>query len=119
MYMPQKNDKGSKPLGKHLTIILKEMCKRVKAKYEGIDFKSPDWFRTYKWSLQQQGSFETWLAGYLHRNGEALQELCDRQRQYVNKSWCLKAAKEFTFMYGWSLSDYPSQASQDQTHKTE
>ena len=95
-----------KEFSPHLVIVLKEMCHRVKAKYADIDFKSQDWFRQYKWTIEEQGSFEKWFADYLHKDREARRELCDRP--YVNKSWCLKAAKEFTFMYGWALSDSPS-----------
>jgi hypothetical protein len=97
--------------GPQLTAVLKEMCHRVKADYSAIDFKSADWFRKHSWTLKEQSSFEQWLAGRLLKNRATLRELTDRR--YVNKAWCLKAAKEFTFMYGWSLSDFPTVSSQD------
>jgi len=95
--------KDKKSFGKHLAAILKEMCRRVKAKYPEIDFKSQDWYRKYKWTRDQEHSFEEWMAAYLHGNREARWELLERR--HANKTCCRKAATEFTFMYGWVLSD--------------
>lgn len=90
--------------GKHLASVLKEMCRRVKAKYDDIDFKSSGWFRQYKWTREQEKSFEGWLTDYLYHSREARWELCERGL-YIDKKWCKKVAEEFTFMYGWVLSD--------------
>lgn len=105
-----------KGFGPHLAKILKKMCSIVKADYDTVDFKSEGWFRKYKWSCAQEAAFEKWFAEYVLKNREARKELCNRT--YMNKTWCLKLAKEFTFMYGWSLSDYPAGVSQDPKCKT-
>lgn len=99
------NSTSTETFGKHLSIILKKMCSTVGADYNAIDFKAHDWFRKYKWTCAEEKDFEKWLTDYIYKNKEARLELCDRR--IINKSWCLKVAKEFTFMYGWSLSDYP------------
>lgn len=90
--------------GKHLATILKKMCSCVKADYNEIDFKSSDWFRQHKWSQKQEKLFQNWLAEYLFKNREARKELLEFGT-YSNKTRCRRAAEEFTFMYGWSLSD--------------
>lgn len=107
--------KTSSKFGKHLTVVLKEMCKRVKAKYDSIDFKSTEWYRKHTWSCAQQESFEGWLTDYLYRNRDARMELCERS--YASKALCRKVAKEFNFMYGWILNDYPQEVSQGQKRK--
>ena len=89
---------------RHLAAVLKEMCRRVKAKYGDINFKSQDWFRAHKWTREQEHNFEDWMTDYLYKDRSARHELLELST-YANKTRCRKAAQEFTFMYGWSLSD--------------
>ncbi len=39
----------------HLYVVLRKMCRVVKAPYETINSK-PDWFRSYEWTLNQDCS---------------------------------------------------------------
>jgi hypothetical protein len=77
--------------------ILKEMCRRVKAK--DVDFKKPSWFMEYSWTEKQQDSFEEWLTNFLMANKEARQEIMQWPRK--DKKTCDKVAREFIFNYGW------------------
>jgi len=101
---PERARTDKNGFGTHLAAVLKEMCRRVKAKYAGIDFKSQDWFRAHKWTREQEHSFEDWMTDYLYKDRSARHELLELST-YANKARCRKASQEFTFMYGWSLSD--------------
>jgi hypothetical protein len=65
-----------KEFPKHLTIILKEMCQRVGADFNKIDFKKKDWQETYQWTEKKQEDFKRWLIDYLYKNKEAIKEFC-------------------------------------------
>ena len=43
-----------KKFGKHLTVVLKKMCKMVKADLEKINFKKENWFWDYTWTEKEQ-----------------------------------------------------------------
>lgn len=86
---------------KHTEIILREMCRWVDADYDKIDFKSPNWFWEYEWTESQENEFVKWLADYLYKNIEARFEIMRCARKH--KESCLKAAKEFIWVYGWKI----------------
>lgn len=86
---------------KYLKAILTEMCKRVKAKYDSINFKAESWFSSRSWTEKEQDDFELWLVDYMHKNEEARMELMERPR--ADKRDLKKFAKAFTFFCGWSL----------------
>jgi len=85
-------------LNKHIQIILKEMCKRVKAPYSKIDFKKDDWFMDYKWTEKQENDFAKWLMEYMKTNPEARRQLM----RIDHKDWAGKFANDFIGNYGWS-----------------
>ena len=82
-----------------LQIILKEMCNRVGADSESIDFSSPDWYTKYEWTMQECKQFEDWMADFVYKNAKARREITNYS--YKNKKRAEKVAREFTFMYGW------------------
>jgi hypothetical protein len=86
--------------GKHLEIVLKEMCSRVGANYDYIDFKKEQWFWDYEWTQEQETNFKRWLTDYLCNNKEARKELVLLSS---NKDNILKAATFFVMNYGWKL----------------
>ena len=73
------------------------MCKRVKTRYEDINFKKPNWFHDFQWTQKQEDNFKEWLTNYLKTNKEAREELMQspRLKGYI------KIANEFLFQYGW------------------
>ena len=86
-------------MGEHLTIILKEMCSRVGASYDDVDFKDEEWFLKYEWSDIEENYFIEWLANYLYKNKAAREELL--RFPIKNKNKCIEAANQFSLNYGW------------------
>lgn len=85
--------------GKHLTKILREMCSRVDADYDSMDFKSQDWFTQYTWTEINQNNFKTWMVEYLVKHKDAQDELL---ASYVKTKRIIeKAVDWFVFDYGW------------------
>ena len=84
---------------KYLKKVLKEMCKRVGADYDKIDFKKDDWFSKYEWTEKEQDNFEGWLVGYLQRNKKAREKMMNIPAKAFSK----KIAVNFIFAYGWKL----------------
>lgn len=81
-----------------LKTILNEMCSRVNANPEDIDFKSSDWYLKYTWTEEEQDDFIKWLADFLHTNNKA--------RKLFNiignaKKSCNRGAMFFVSNYGW------------------
>jgi len=85
---------------RYLIRILKEMCKRVSANYDEIDFTKELWFMKYEWSKEEEQSFINWLADYLYKNKEARQVIVFSSYNKTKK-YMKKVAEEFTFNYGW------------------
>lgn len=84
-----------------LVHILKEMCTRVGADYESIDFKKQDWFREYTWNVEDQDNFKEWIVDYVFKHSKARREFLSasiRDKEHIRK-----AADFFIFNYGWSL----------------
>jgi hypothetical protein len=91
----------NKKFGKHLTVVLKEMCKRVKAPYKDIDFQKENWFREYEWTEEQEKDFSNWMTDYLYTNKEARNEI---SYSYIKtKKELKKVADFFIMMYGWKI----------------
>lgn len=87
-----------KNMPKELKTILNEMCSRVNANPEEIDFKSKDWYLKYTWTEEEQDDFIKWLVGFLHTNNNA--------RKLFNiignsKKSCKHGAISFNLYYGW------------------
>jgi len=86
-------------MNKYLKEILIEMCKRVNAKYEDIDFKKEQWFLEYEWTNEEETSFINWLVDYMKQNKEARDTLMMFPRN--NKRDLERFANSFIFNYGW------------------
>ena len=86
-------------MNKYLKEILIEMCKRVNAKYEDIDFKKEQWFLEYEWTNEEEASFINWLVDYMKQNKEVRDTLMMFPRN--NKRDLERFANSFIFNYGW------------------
>ena len=95
--MKTTKEKTSNP---YIVYILKEMCKRVDANYDEIDFKKDLWFMEYEWSKKEEQSFVDWLADYLYNNKEARQNIvcsyCNKTKKNMRN-----VAEEFNWQFGW------------------
>lgn len=83
--------------------VLKEMCKRVGADYNSIDFKAERWFMEYTWTPEQQKDFEKWLVNYLYTSAKRRREFCSVNLKA--KKYLRKVATAFTFNHGWSFPE--------------
>ena len=88
---------------KYLKRILKKMCSYVNADYNKIDFKKPNWFLEYSWTLEQEYLFRKWLIRYLKRNKRARYSLMNVPTK--DKFVLTKFVKEFVFNYGWKYKN--------------
>jgi len=91
-------------LGKHLTIILREMCDRVGADFNKIEFDKPEWFWQYSWSYQDQCAFSEWMVDYLYNSTEARNEIMEYPRGKA-KYKIRKVVNWFVFNYGWKNNE--------------
>lgn len=92
-------EKKNNEFGPHLIHILKEMCKRVGADYDKINFKEDSWYSKYEWDIEEEEKFIKWLIDYLHNTYGARKELLYYNGK--NKKIIVKAVRDFTFNYGW------------------
>lgn len=83
-------------------VVLGEMCSRVGAKYEDIDFSKPKWYMEYSWDAETQTSFIDWMTDYLYKTSQARNEILNNPIK--NKKHIRKAVSEFVFNYGWRES---------------
>lgn len=97
-----KTKKDKPKIEGHLAVILKEMCRRVGADFDKIDFGKERWFEDYTWDEKQQEDFEKWLTDYLYKNKKATAELYSMH--YPSKKWVKQAADMFILSYGWKCN---------------
>lgn len=90
-------------LGKHLTIILTEMCKRVNVKFEDVDFKEKEWFMKHSWTEEEQDDFKKWLVDYWYSNKEARKEMLSSGGIRRTKKKLKDIAAWFLLDYGWKI----------------
>lgn len=89
----------SDKFGKHLTIVLIEMCKRAGKEFDTMDWDDPSWHSTAEWTEKEQDDYESWLTDYVFTNAEARRELTTIGTK--NKAQCKRFAELFVFNYGW------------------
>ena len=82
--------------------VLTEMCNRVGANYDEIDFKEQEWYYKYEWTRKEELDFLDWYADYLYTNTKARKSLYRTLPR--TKKACKKAADMFIF-YTWKLKD--------------
>ena len=87
-------------MNEYLKIVLTEMCNRVQADFNSIDFKQIDWYYKYEWTQEEEDSFIKWLSNYLYETPKARQVLYELRSK--SKKLCEKAANGFRF-YCWKL----------------
>jgi len=78
--------------------VLEEMCKRVGADFNQMDFTKKDWFQQYSWTPEEQEDFVNWLAKQIKLDkdvGDIFNGLLTTDLQRKN------AALMFVFAYGW------------------
>jgi hypothetical protein len=82
-----------------LTAILVEMCKRVGANFDDLNFQEDGWYNLYTWSAEEQLDFEKWIIN--HPDKKVIEVL----GHYKNKKDKQTKASLFTLWYGWKLNN--------------
>lgn len=85
----------------YLEEILREMCLRVGANFDKLDFKSSDWFTKYSWTEDEEEDFKLWLNQYFYDNAEAREEIMPRVAKDIEV--IDMANSEFLLRFGWKL----------------
>lgn len=80
-----KDSKITECADKYLT----EMHKRVGAKYDYEACKKEDWFRSHKWTREQEMDFKAWLVGEIRKDFKMA-----RKRAILEAEW-------FILDFGW------------------
>ena len=89
-------------MGKELIKILKEMCHRVGADFDSIDFLKDRWFMEYEWTEKEQDKFQEWLINHLYTNTKAFKEIAASPNSKSKKN-CENISKMFLLNYGWKF----------------
>jgi hypothetical protein len=83
----------------HIHNILYEMCQRVGADYDTIDFQEAGWYTKYTWSVDEENSYKAWLFEYLRNNKDARREIMRfPSTKQKNIERCVNS---FIFNYGF------------------
>ncbi len=86
-------------------VIFREMCRRVGADPEKINFASQgkredEWFAQATWTLQEEDDFIEWFVNYLHRNSKARKRFVVMGR---SKKACKKKG-DLMRLYCWNYT---------------
>ncbi len=98
-----KNNKNKFKDFPYLKRIMKEMCKRVGADFNKMNFKKQDWFLEYSWTKENEEKFKKWLMNFLYKNRKAREEILEFPSK--NKNKLKNAINMFLFSYGWKLKE--------------
>ena len=90
-------------MNEYLIIILKEMCNRVNANYDEIDFNSDRWYLLYSWTELEEDDFIDWMIKFFQKNKKATKVLF-KYNTYTKKVF-KQAAEEFVWNYGWKIKE--------------
>ena len=93
----------NKVLSPQVKIVLIEMCHRVGANFQEIDFQAHGWFWEHTWTKEEEKSFIDWLTEHLYNNKAARDEFCSWPRK--NKKHLKRIAESFIWNHGWKVKD--------------
>lgn len=90
-------------MANYLEIILKEMCIRVGADYDKINFTKDGWYSRHSWTEDEQDSFNKWLSKYLVNNKKISRVLYGITFRSLKST--KKAVDMFSLCYGWKIKE--------------
>jgi len=86
-----------------LITILTEMCERVGANYDEIDFKEDGWYHKYKWTNEEEEDFKKWMINYLYHHPERQRDILTGYAYYHRPKYNIKDyLRGFFFNYTWA-----------------
>ena len=100
--------KAINDFGKHLQVVIREMCSRVGVNPEELDFGEQkdlkkEYFWLYEWTKEEEEDFTQWMADYLYVTTGARNELMSFPRK--TKKACLEVARYFVWNHGWKTQN--------------
>ena len=92
-------------MNKETEIIFKEMCTRVGADYEQIDFQEEKWFYKYQWTQTEEEDFKNWLSEHIYNLPIKRLRLLTKFPHIIRKrkKQSRKFATELVDNYGWKI----------------
>lgn len=84
-----------------ISVVLKEMFKRVGATYNEDLVQDDGWYLKYSWPKVEEDEFKEWFTDYLYNNVQARKEIMAFPRK--NKVHIRKVVEEFVWNYGWKV----------------
>jgi len=88
--------------GPNLQYILTEMCNRVGAEPEAVDFGQHEWFYAHSWTMKEDEAFIEWVADYLYTHAKARREIMSFPRK--SKAYCKKTAQALSLFCSWRIT---------------
>ena len=83
--------------------VLREMCRRVGARYEDIDFSDPAWFLKYEWTESEEEDFINWLTKELALDAQLRKDLM--RYPTTRRKLLRRFAELFAANFGWRLKE--------------
>lgn len=101
--MQKSNEEIKSEFSESLAAVLTEMCRRVGADYNTIDFSDERWYNSCEWTVRECKTFQKWLSDYLYNSSKVRRELM--KYSYKRRKSCDDFAQGFTFQFGWRYSE--------------
>ena len=80
--------------------LLKEMCRRVHANPEELEWTKGKWSTKYCWTTKEMTSFQKWIEKEIQQNQQVREFLCERKDK-VSKKLATSGALKFLLSYSW------------------
>jgi len=80
--------------------VLREMCDRVGADFDEMDFTEKDWFLKYQWTFDQEEDFIKWLMDQIKEDKNVREIFNGPLKTKKDRE---SAARMFVFGYGWKV----------------
>lgn len=91
-----------KDMSDGLKLVIKELCKRVKAPYTKINFGVVGWQYMYTWSAKNSDEFKKWLIDFLyHAPAKIRRDVL--AHNIKNKKYIADAVDWFMLDYSWGF----------------
>lgn len=89
--------------GVYFSDVLKEMCSRVGADYDSVDFQKDGWYLDHTWTTEEQEDFVSWFAAFLKNTGPRT-EMCKYPQLVKTTEERKRFARKFISEFGWLIS---------------
>jgi hypothetical protein len=85
-------------MSEHVEYLLREMCRRVGADYDTMDFKKQDWYMDYSWTEAEETEYRAWMLDVLKHNKMVRKGF---GITITSSAYLKKEIMWWMLMYGW------------------